>query len=649
MKKLVILLLCLNNSLTSAQSIPENYYSRTTDLSGFQLKQSLHYIIRGHRVLQYSEFRDTILPDLDEDPQNDENLILFYKNNSIPKANFASNNQSDFWNREHTWPTSHGFANAADTAYTDIHNLRPSDASVNSSKSNKDFNDVEHISDNEEGEAPETYTTEDFWEPGDDIKGDVARTLFYMDVRYESSNLDLSLVDSESFSGDPEIGVLFTLLRWHQQDPVDDKEIARHEKAYHYQGNRNPFIDHPEWVESIWGSTMKPNVILDLRSFSENFGTIPFGESKTQSYKINGYNLNADIVVSIEAPFFISSDNENFSGQLILQADDNQEEQSFELYLKFEPPNDGGEAYSAIVNHASSESEIEELEVFGEEGSIEVISIAEARGKSLGEVVSITGVVIDAGNNSENNRVICDGTAGIVVRSFDEGNKSANLVNGDSVRIIGGLSHYNNLLQIEEPPIAIDLIKKNASLPEPTVLTIDQIGEPFESQLVTIESVRFSNSGVFAGGGSSGNFLITDGINNLTFRIGSSEHPLVNYQIPSTDCHITGIIGQFQNDYQISPRSVEDLELLGVIADAAIKNEKFTIYPNPSNGVINIQLSGNGSNLHNKLEVIDVTGNILFTDFSITELYDLSFLKAGLYLVKIQTNQGELVEKLTLR
>lgn len=94
--------------MSFSQEIPDGYYEGTEDSD---LKLLLHQIIRGHKVLDYNEFRDTVLPDLDEDPNNEDNIILFYKNNSIPKTGFASNNQDDFWNREHTWPSSHGFPN----------------------------------------------------------------------------------------------------------------------------------------------------------------------------------------------------------------------------------------------------------------------------------------------------------------------------------------------------------------------------------------------------------------------------------------------------------------------------------------------------------------------------------------------------------
>jgi endonuclease I len=136
-------------------------------------------------------------------------------------------------------------------AGTDLHHLRPTDASVNSSRSNLDFDNggTEHF------EADGNYYDSDSWEPRDSVKGDVARMLFYMAVRYEgdSGELDLELNNQVNNGSAPYHGKLFVLLQWHKEDPVDDFERERNEVIYtDYQQNRNPFIDHPEWVSAIW-------------------------------------------------------------------------------------------------------------------------------------------------------------------------------------------------------------------------------------------------------------------------------------------------------------------------------------------------------------------------------------------------------------
>ena len=95
-----------------------------------------------------------------------------------------------------------------------------------------------------------------YFEPCDELKGDVARMLFYMAVRYEGNNgeVDLELVNGVTTSTSTNIGDLATLLEWNAQDPVSAEEIRRNGLVFSYQGNRNPFIDHPELVELIFGS-----------------------------------------------------------------------------------------------------------------------------------------------------------------------------------------------------------------------------------------------------------------------------------------------------------------------------------------------------------------------------------------------------------
>ena len=551
--RILLLVIPIVNALAQA---PDNYYDGTDDLTGNELKLKLHQIIRDHTVRGYSEFRDTILPDLDEDPDNSENLIVFYKNASVPKSDFAVDDDS--WNREHTWPSSHGFPEISDTTYTDAHNLRPSDASVNTSKSNKDFENVENVEDNAEGEAPDTYTDDDFWDPRDEIKGDVARILFYMDTRYESDRLDLKIVDRESFSGDPEIGVLSTLIEWHEQDPVDDYERERHEGIFSYQNNRNPFIDHPEWVAEIFGSTTDPYLVVDELSFSRDFGFVELGSTFKQQYSINAYNLSDDVSVLVEEPFYVSTDGLNWTDSIGF-SNDASGSQTWTIHLQYEPLV-ADETEEAEVLHYT-EGDTVRFDVSGSEGALESISIFEARQMDLEEVVNVSGVVIDEGNNSTSSRVIYDGTAGIVVRSFDAGNESEFFVLGDSISVIGGLGDYNGLLQISESPISINLLKSNANLPNPQIHLISDVGEEDESELITIENVRFKDAGgIFQGGGSSGNFVIVDEEDEeLILRIGSSDHPLVGTTIPEGIYSITGFVGQFGDDYQLSPRSEDDI------------------------------------------------------------------------------------------
>jgi endonuclease I len=255
-----------------ATYVEATYYTNANAADTASLRAAITTdISASHKQLTYSEVW-TALTHTDEDPANASNIILLYSGFSIPKANngsgSASSNQN-FWNREHSWAKSHGFPETNQLGYTDIHHLRPTDVSMNSDRGNRDFD----IGGTPNTEAPENRSTADTWEPRDNVKGDVARMMFYMDVRYdagtESTMPDLILVDTEGTAtstlsdGTGELGKLCTLFDWHSQDPVDTFETDRNNSIYEYQGNRNPFIDHPEWVDSLYASSCGGSVGTD--------------------------------------------------------------------------------------------------------------------------------------------------------------------------------------------------------------------------------------------------------------------------------------------------------------------------------------------------------------------------------------------------
>jgi len=226
----------------------DGYYDTAKGKTGEALKTALHNIIDDHTELSYSNVWGALRV-TDEDPNNSNNVILLYTGRSQGKYTNGSN--VDDWNREHVWAKSHGGFGTTMGAGTDIHHLRPTDASVNSSRSNLDFDNggIEH------SEADGNYYDSDSWEPRDSVKGDVARMLFYMAVRYEgdSGEPDLELNNLVNNSSNPYHGKLSVLLQWHKEDPVDNFERERNEIIYsQYQHNRNPFIDHPEWALAIW-------------------------------------------------------------------------------------------------------------------------------------------------------------------------------------------------------------------------------------------------------------------------------------------------------------------------------------------------------------------------------------------------------------
>ncbi len=233
------------------------YYAGADDLFGEALKAFLHELINDHTVISYSQVSEA-LKVTDLDPNNSENIILLYSGASIDKDNRCSSScPSGSWNKEHVWPQSLGNFNTGDAPGTDLHALRPTYVSINSIRASLDF-DYDDGTGTEiyyNGIATGNYYDSNSFEPRDEIKGDIARMIFYMAVRYEGDDgfADLE-IDNMVGDGAPTIGVLAVLLEWNLNDLPDEFEMHRNEVIFGIQHNRNPFIDHPEFATLIWGT-----------------------------------------------------------------------------------------------------------------------------------------------------------------------------------------------------------------------------------------------------------------------------------------------------------------------------------------------------------------------------------------------------------
>ena len=279
---------CCYGAPVAAQA-PSNYYNTVNATSAATLRTTLHAVIDDHTRFPYtSGGTDTwdILEDADQDPNNSSRILDVYRNASFAKAGGGNSN----YNREHVWPNSYGFPNNGGTnyAYTDCHHLFLCDDNYNQARDRRVFdngssgwNEYTTTSNGGVGGGSGSFPGNSNWQttsnsPGgwqawNDRKGDIARAMFYMDIRYEGGNngssgvaeADLRLTDnttliSQSATGSNQLiaymGKLSVLVQWHQQDPVDSKEMARNNAIFGYQGNRNPFIDNPIWADCIYGN-----------------------------------------------------------------------------------------------------------------------------------------------------------------------------------------------------------------------------------------------------------------------------------------------------------------------------------------------------------------------------------------------------------
>ena len=257
------------------------YYNGVNTSSAATLRASLHAIIQASTKIPYSaSTTDTwdVLDFVDEDPLDSGKVLDIYKNTPYLKAGGGNN----FYNREHTWPNSLGFSvdGPSNFAYTDLHMLMASDISYNSARSNKPYGNcnascTEYPTAAHNGRGGgsgvfpgnSNWTNNSIWQTWRGMKGNVARAILYMDIRYEGgtnastgyAEPDLRLTDNASLivntNGNASVaymGLLSVLLQWHAADPVDDRERLRNETVFNYQGNRNPFVDHPEWVACLF-------------------------------------------------------------------------------------------------------------------------------------------------------------------------------------------------------------------------------------------------------------------------------------------------------------------------------------------------------------------------------------------------------------
>ena len=317
------------SSFFCLSQVPENYYTGTEGLSGYQLKSKLHDIIAAKNVNWHYDDLKTLYgkTDIDNfydyDATNTTYLLDIYSNNPAGTTayHYTLNNivsgagaEGLGWNREHMMPQS--TFNSAYPMYSDLFFVIPTDARINQLRSNYPYGvagkTVNYNFTNGSKQAfngtPNAIYTGRIYEPIDEFKGDVARSLLYFAVRYEgllgsfnySTNADPTK-DQNPMDGTEERSFdnwyIDMLLSWNAKDPVSAREIARNNAVYNIQKNRNPFIDHPEWVDLIWKQipdNMAPSAPseLTLERNSAYFVTLKW--QKSPESDVLGYKIYRD-------------------------------------------------------------------------------------------------------------------------------------------------------------------------------------------------------------------------------------------------------------------------------------------------------------------------------------------------------------------
>lgn len=323
----------------------EGYYDSLNMLSGEGLKQALQDIVANPlevRAQTYSDVID-ILKEADVNPENSNQVWLVYSEEGRAKLDFQTSSiNTNKWNREHTYPRSRGgffsieeddiadgievyWETKADSirhANSDAHGLRAADALENSSRSNLHYG--QYV-------GPEGTLGS--------FRGDVARSVFFLAVRYNGLEIVNGYPDIEGQLGD-----LSTLLDWHRNDPPDDFEMQRNNVVYEWQNNRNPFIDAPDLVEYLWGdeigSVWNPELSIgDV--FDYNVFVYPNPADKQLKIsglkgkaKLSCYSLEGKLLVTREVDTEAMIDLNLSTGMYIIKLNQNGKQYQKQLIIK---------------------------------------------------------------------------------------------------------------------------------------------------------------------------------------------------------------------------------------------------------------------------------------------------------------------------
>lgn len=313
----------------SFSQIPSDYYDTATG-TGYTLKTQLKVITsNGHTARTYDQLYDGVgvagsngyidthtdeMVPTGNNYENDGTILDMYS--EFPFAadeyNFTHGSlqcgnqtmEGDCYNREHLVPQS-SFGSAF-PMQSDIHHVIPTDGRVNNFRGSLPFGNVataNWTSDNgsKRGSSGVVGYSGVMFEPIDEFKGDIARALLYFATRYEDTVGGYTSFDMFNGTSDEVFfpWAITTLLDWHNNvDPVDERERLRNEEAYNFQGNANPFVDHPEFANMIWNpmpDTQAPTVPMNLMTSNPSTSTIDLSwTASTDDTAVTTYDIYVD-------------------------------------------------------------------------------------------------------------------------------------------------------------------------------------------------------------------------------------------------------------------------------------------------------------------------------------------------------------------
>lgn len=620
--------------------LPNDYYKEAEGLSGYALKSKLHEII-SKQIYSYNYSKIGSLyayTDLDKYYENDGTVLDIYSekpteadsyNYDLTQNISSASAEGQGWNKEHGMPQSNYYG--LYPMYSDMHYLIPADARINQLRSNNPYGRTNGASNdcNSPNTTPCTASngsklgksttlgfTGTVYEPIDEFKGDVARYLLYFITRYEGRlNLFNHMVAASPLDGSEEKGFedwyINMLKEWNTLDPVSQRERDRNDAIFSLQKIRNPFIDHPEWVDLIWNEPTDStapqapaNVVATM--VGESFVSLSWAPSADTD--VLGYKIYVDGVYK------------KYSKSTSATIDRLSPSTSYNITIK---AYDKGYLYSndsnvLPVTTLSSDKLAKDLMITKYiEGTTS--STSNIYNTAI-EITNLTGHDVDLSNYYLNMQSK-SGTGYYFSNAYQ---LEGNLEHGKSVVVIDPTANFSNF-----SPSQAKFVTNSSAL----TFTGSQYVElsygvkylktistnNYDMSFTTVDAIGFKNA--------------TNTNDNVSlYRNTNVTDPNVNFDIAEWTA--------YPMNYST------DLGTFLTTETPELSNFEFSIYPNPVANVLHVK--GENISKITKAQIYDITGKLILEfekPFVFKNNIDVSELSSGLYFIKIGDFSGKFIKK----
>ncbi|MEO6173800.1 MAG: endonuclease [Flavobacterium circumlabens] len=615
MKKIYSYLLLLFFTVSFAQ-IPSGYYSTATG-TGYTLKTQLYNIIKGHTDNGYAGLYTTYqTSDVDNFYENDGTVLDMYSENpsGTDPYNYTTGStqrcgsysvEGDCYNREHIIPQS--VFNEQSPMVADAHFITPTDGKVNGIRSNYPHGTVSSVTYTSQngsklGSSSVSGYSGTVFEPVNAFKGDIARMYFYFATRYENTVAGYSYPMFDGSSNKVfTAAFLSTLLAWNAQDPVSAREIARNNAIYARQNNRNPYIDHPEYVNQIWGGTppsgdtTAPTTPTSLASTTKTSTSITLSwTASTDNVAVTGYDVYANSVLKTTVSGLtatITGLTASTSYSIYVKAKDaagNTSASSSTIAVTTNSSGTGGTATDLLFSeYIEGSGNNKALEIANNTGSSVSLSAYTIKKQTNGAGAWSTGLALSGTLTTGSKFVIVNSS--ISSTCFSTG--AANISTSGTELMFNG----NDAVGLFKNGVLIDII------------------------------------GTFNGG--TANFAA-----DVTLRRKSTvTSPSTTFNLSSQwDSYTTDTCNNLASKTAIASKE-----------EAESVSDEIIIYPNPSNG--NFNIGYNNSDAPYSIEIISFSGQKVFEKQNATNPeIAVSHLAKGIYIVVITKDQKTVYKKIII-